>query len=303
MPRSSGLDGILLIDKPAGWTSHDVVARARRITSQRRIGHTGTLDPMATGLLVLCLGNATRLVEYMAAHDKRYEGEVVLGATTDTDDADGVVVATAPVPALTAEAITALEDAFTGEIEQVPPAYSAVKVAGRRAYAIARSGEAPAVRRRLVMVHSLELRPIDPKRLAISVSCGPGTYIRSIARDIGARLGCGAHLAALRRTVVGGFSVGAAMTLEALEAAAAASGRLGESVMAMDEGIAGHPAAILAEGSTASFTNGIALERQLSKRGAASAVRVYSTAGAFSGIARVDEYGQLRPLKVFKSTD
>src|SRR5690242_162444 len=105
MPRSSGLDGILLIDKPAGWTSHDVVARARRLTGQRRIGHTGTLDPLATGLLVLCLGNATRLVEYMAAHDKRYQGEVMLGVTTDTDDADGTVIATSPAPPLSAEAI------------------------------------------------------------------------------------------------------------------------------------------------------------------------------------------------------
>jgi tRNA pseudouridine55 synthase len=301
MPRSSGLDGILLIDKPSGWTSHDVVARTRRITGQRRIGHTGTLDPMATGLLVLCLGNATRLVEYMSAHDKTYEGEVRLGVSTDTDDADGTVTGTAAIPPLTDATIAGLMETFTGTIAQLPPAYSAVKVAGRRAYAVARAGEAPALRARKVTLHALTLRQLAPDRLAITVACGPGTYIRSLARDIGSWLSCGAHLASLRRTSVGSFHVDAAATLEMLEAAAQARD-LGRCVIASDEGILGHPAAILGAEHAVAFANGIAIQHMDSPAMRRDALRVYSTSGAFSGVARLDEYGELRPLKVFKST-
>ena len=154
----SGLTGVVLIDKAPGWTSHDVVARARRLTGQRRIGHTGALDPMATGLLVLCLGRATRLVEYMMAGEKTYEGEIALGRETETDDAEGRVVREADPPAADADlGLEAVAARFTGEIMQTPPAYSAVKVEGRRAYAVARGGERPDLKPRPVRVSALRL--------------------------------------------------------------------------------------------------------------------------------------------------
>ena len=169
----SGLTGILLIDKEPGWTSHDVVARSRRLTGQRRIGHTGALDPMATGLLVLCLGRATRLVEYMMASEKAYEGEIALGQETDTDDAEGAPTASGEVPAGDLD-LDGIARRFTGEIMQTPPAYSAVKVEGRRAYALAREGETPELRPRPVRVTSLGLERTAPDRLRVDVHCGPG---------------------------------------------------------------------------------------------------------------------------------
>ncbi|MEO9256647.1 MAG: tRNA pseudouridine(55) synthase TruB, partial [Tepidiformaceae bacterium] len=151
----SPLHGILLVDKPQGWTSHDVVAKTRGLTHERKIGHTGTLDPMATGLLVLCLGDATRLVEYMAGHDKRYEGEITLGVTTDTDDAEGTPIATCSVPELSEPTLSSLASQFSGALSQRPPAYSAVKIGGKRAYAVARGGGVVTIPARPVMVHSL----------------------------------------------------------------------------------------------------------------------------------------------------
>ena len=190
----SGLTGVLLIDKEPGWTSHDVVARARRLTGQRRIGHTGALDPMATGLLVLCLGRATRLVEYMMPSEKAYEGEIALGQEMDTDDAEGAPTRAGELPEGAID-LDALARQFTGEIMQTPPAYSAVKVDGRRAYALAREGETPELKPRPVRVSTLRLERLAPDRLRVNVSCGPGMYVRSLARDIGRAIGCGAHLA------------------------------------------------------------------------------------------------------------
>jgi tRNA pseudouridine55 synthase len=197
----------LLVDKPSGWTSHDVVAKVRGLSRQRQIGHTGTLDPMATGLLVLCLGRATRLVEYMVGHDKAYTGIIQLGASTTTDDAEGEVTERAPVPALTADDQRRVAAAFTGRIEQVPPAYSAVKVAGQRAYAVARKGGAVSLGARPVTVYEMALELEGSDRLRIEVRCSSGTYVRSLARDMGVALGTLGHLAALRRKSVGGFGV------------------------------------------------------------------------------------------------
>ena len=168
MRAASALDGIVVIDKPTGWTSHDVVAKTRGITRQRRIGHTGTLDPMATGVLVLCLGQATRLVEYMTAHDKRYVGEIVLGVTTDTDDADGEVISRTPVPDVGPLTLGDLERQFSGRLLQRPPNYSAIKVGGKRAYSLARAGETQELATRPVTVHELRLTLVSPARPRIS---------------------------------------------------------------------------------------------------------------------------------------
>lgn len=210
-------EGLLVVDKPAGWTSHDVVARIRGLAGTRRVGHAGTLDPMATGVLVIGLGRATRLLGHLASGDKEYVGTVRLGVTTATDDALGAVLATSVAewdPAALGPALAAL----TGEIEQVPPAYSALKVAGRRAYARARAGEDFTLAPRRVTVRELELVAVRPAEVDLRVVCSAGTYLRSLARDLGRALGVGGHLSALRRTRVGPFRLSAAHPVTELAA-------------------------------------------------------------------------------------
>lgn len=293
----SGLDGILLIDKPSGWTSHDVVARARRLTGQRRIGHTGTLDPMATGLLVLCLGRATRVVEYLTGHHKRYTGIVQLGATTPTDDAEGQVLERRPVPPLTAELLERVLSQFRGNITQLPPAYSAVKVGGRRAYDLARKGEAVELKPRPVTIHALQGAITGADSLQVEVNCSAGTYIRSLARDIGEELGCGAHLSALRREAAGSFAITEAITLEALEQAAAA-GELDQLIIPMDDGLVDLPAAILGPEGALAMVQGRLWVPMAPPEFAAPCARIYADSGDFVGVGSVADSGEIRASKV-----
>ncbi len=213
-------DGIVVVDKPAGMTSHTVVARIRRIAGTRKVGHAGTLDPMATGVLVVGLNRATRLLGHLQLADKSYDATILLGATTTTDDAEGSIVTTAPVDGVTAEAIEAAVAGFRGEISQVPSKVSAIKVDGRRAYERVRAGEEVALKARSVTVSRydiLDVRPVSSGlEVDISVDCSSGTYIRALARDLGAELGVGGHLTALRRTRVGAFDLSGAHTLESL---------------------------------------------------------------------------------------
>lgn len=231
--------GILLVDKPGGMTSHDVVARTRRAFGTRKVGHAGTLDPMATGLLVIGVEAATRLLTFVVGADKTYVATIRLGQSTTTDDADGEIVATAApehVAALTTQRIHDGIAALTGEISQVPSAVSAIKVDGRRAYDRVRAGEEVVLAARDVVVSRFEVvgdRPGDngSRDLDVVVECSSGTYIRALARDLGADLGVGAHLTALRRTRVGPFQVADATTLEDLAqaqplTAAAAAARI-----------------------------------------------------------------------------
>lgn len=208
------IDGVLLLDKPAGISSHDAVNAARRALGERRIGHTGTLDPFATGLLVLLVGRATRLLPHVAGDPKVYEATIRFGAETDTEDLLGEVVRTAPLPSRAAieEAIPAL----TGEIEQVPPAYSAKRVGGKRAYDLARSGAAVELRPARVRVDRWELLAWRDDECDVRITCGGGTYIRSLARDLARLAGSAAHLSALRRTRSGVFDVSAAAPVDAL---------------------------------------------------------------------------------------
>lgn len=286
--------GILLIDKEPGWTSHDVVAKVRGIAGQRKVGHTGTLDPAATGLLVLCLGNATRLVEYMTAHDKHYTGTIRLGVTTDTDDSGGQVIARSPVPAITGPELEELATAFTGRIMQVPPQYSAVKVEGRRAYSIARSGDAVALEARPVEIYSLRLEGTEPGLLTLGLHCGPGTYVRSLARDIGERLGCGAHLESLRRTAAGGFSIEEAWSLVAVERLAA-EGRFREALLPIDAGIRGIPEVRLDADDANKVLHGVPVPGSGEPL---EPIRIYRDDGVFLGIGLVDAEGTLRCNKV-----
>lgn len=202
------MNGWLVIDKPAGMTSRDAVNRVQRtIPRQTKIGHTGTLDPLATGVLVLCVGAATKLADRVQAMGKVYESRFRLGATADTDDADGAVTLTVGAVPPSEEDIRRSLLKFVGVIEQLPPAYSALKVEGRRAHALARSGQAVELKPRPVRVDSIELLGYEWPFLAVRIACGKGTYIRSIARDLGQELGVGGLVATLRRTRVGPFSV------------------------------------------------------------------------------------------------
>jgi tRNA pseudouridine55 synthase len=209
------LHGFLNIDKPAGMTSHDVVAHIRRAARQKRVGHAGTLDPAATGVLVVALGNATRLIEYVQdATSKRYLATVFLGVTTTTDDAEGEVLTTAAVPPLDRAAIEQALEPFRGEILQVPPMYSALHHQGRRLHELAREGIVVERAARPVTIERLELLDWDSPLLTLDIMCSKGTYVRSLAHDLGDSLGCGAHLRSLRRTAVGTFEIKDAVPLD-----------------------------------------------------------------------------------------
>lgn len=209
--------GLLLVDKPQGVTSHDVVARARRLLGTRKVGHAGTLDPMATGLLLLGVDSSTRLLTYLVGLDKEYTATIRLGVATDTDDAEGEIIGTTDASAVTEDAIAAGVATLTGPIEQVPSTFSAIKVDGRRAYDRARAGEEVALKSRPVVIRAFDVLAIERDAgvvdVRVRVVCSSGTYIRALARDLGADLGVGGHLTALRRTEVGPFSVRDAVTL------------------------------------------------------------------------------------------
>lgn len=211
------LKGVLLVDKPAGMTSHDVVDRVRQAAGIRRVGHTGTLDPSATGLLIICVGAATRLSEYLTGLDKVYEGYMRLGVVTDSHDMDGEVLEENDVPEFDLETIQAAFNEFTGQIEQVPPMVSAVKVGGQRLYKLARKGETIERKPRQITVNEFVALGYSPPLVHFRVGCTSGTYVRSLCHDAGAALGCGATLDSLRRTAVGRHRVDDAAPLEHLQ--------------------------------------------------------------------------------------
>ena len=226
--RPTAADGLLVVDKPAGMTSHDVVARVRRLASTRKVGHAGTLDPMATGVLVLGIGRGTRLLTYLVGSDKDYDATVRLGQATTTDDAEGELQAAPGAADLDRDRLAAAVASLTGRISQVPSAVSAIKVDGRRAYARVRAGEQVELAAREVVVSRFDVLDVRPATAAdgtavvdvdVSVTCSSGTYVRALARDLGTALGTGGHLTALRRTRVGAYDVEAAVALEVLEAA------------------------------------------------------------------------------------
>lgn len=209
----------MVVDKPIDWTSHDVVGRMRRLAGTRKVGHAGTLDPMATGVLVLGVNRATRLLGHVAGADKEYLATIALGATTVTDDAQGDETSVADASALTTDDVRTAMEPLTGAIEQVPSSVSAIKVDGQRAYARVRSGEQVELKARPVVVSAFDLLEFEPGERAVArvrVECSSGTYVRALARDLGAALGVGGHLTSLRRTRVGGFTLDQARTLDQL---------------------------------------------------------------------------------------
>jgi tRNA pseudouridine55 synthase len=294
------IEGLLVLDKPAGATSRTVVDRVLRWFPRRtRIGHTGTLDPLATGVLVLCLGNATRLAEYVQLMSKTYLTRVLLGACSDTDDADGVITPVAGAVAPDAARMAACAAEFIGEIQQVPPAYSAAKVAGRRAYDLARSGEEVALRPRPVRIYRIDVLDYAYPHLELEVHCGKGTYVRSLARDLGERLGCGALVQTLRRTHVGPFTVEGALTLDA--DAETARGR----VLPMEMAVADLPRLVLPERDVKRLCQGqtVAVPASGGTPILPTGERaIFDTEGRLAAVAVFDPRRQLlQPAKVLQS--
>ncbi|MCX6951511.1 MAG: tRNA pseudouridine(55) synthase TruB [Verrucomicrobia bacterium] len=212
------LEGILLVDKPRDHTSHDVVARLRGKLKMKRIGHAGTLDPMATGLLVILVGKATKVSQYLVSLDKEYEGTIELGKVTDTQDADGEVMETRPVPPLTDADVLAGVKGFLGDQYQMPPMYSAIKIDGQPLYKAARKGEEIEREPRFIRVMSWDVLRFASPHIDFRLRCTKGTYVRTLAHDLGAKLGCGGHLTALRRTATDKFTVAQALTLDQIQA-------------------------------------------------------------------------------------
>jgi tRNA pseudouridine55 synthase len=302
-PRPPGPDGLLVIDKPVGPSSHDVVALVRRLTGQRRVGHGGTLDPFASGVLPVYLGRATRLAEYHLGADKEYRATICFGASSTTDDLEGELCPV-PGPGPSEGAVATALAAFLGTVAQQPPSFSARKIAGKRAYALARAGLDTPLQPREVTFHRLELigwDGTDPERplAVVTVACSAGTYVRALARDLGAAVGSAAHLGALRRTAAGPFRLADAMTLEAVRAAAA-EGRIGEILLPVGAGLDGLPAIALSAADVAVVVRGgwIRLPREADLgAGETGPLRLLGDEGRLVAIAR-REAGRLVPDKV-----
>ena len=303
MTELTSRDGLVIVDKPGGMTSHDVVARVRRLAGTRKVGHAGTLDPMATGVLVVGVEKATRLLGYLTLTEKEYAATIRLGQTTSTDDAEGEITGTAMAEGITVEAIGQAVAGLTGDILQVPPAVSAIKVGGQRAYKLTRSGAAPELKARPVRVYEFAVTGIRRVEgagdmaglldLDATVRCSSGTYIRALARDLGAALGTGGHLTRLRRTRVGGYRAEDARTLDQLAERFA-------MVPLAQAAAAAFPRRDLTEDEARRLAHG----GRLAPAGPSAATATDAPTAAFAPdgtlIALVtEESGQARPLAVF----
>lgn len=289
--RGEPIDGVLLLDKPPGMTSNAALQAAKRLLAAAKAGHTGTLDPLASGLLPLCFGEATKLSGYLLDADKAYTARVALGARTTTGDAEGEVVETRPV-AVDAAKLEAALARFRGRIEQVPPMHSALKRDGRPLYDYARAGVDVPREPRAVTIASLEWRDLAPDGVTLDVVCSKGTYIRVLAEDLGAALGCGAHLAALRRTGVGPFDIAGSVTLDALAALPLPARRA--ALRPADSLVAALPAVELEAGGAAAFRHGQPIPG--AARGTGTR-RVYC-GGRLLGVGEAGGDGVLRPRRV-----
>jgi len=287
------VNGILLIDKPAGWTSSDVVAKLRGILRERRVGHSGTLDPMATGLLVIFVGRATRAAEFAEAHDKRYLAGLRLGAVTDTQDVTGKRIGGCPRDVSEEELEEALA-AFRGTISQIPPMYSAVKHRGQKLYEIARRGGEVERRPRQITVHSLRIAGRDGEDFLLDVRCSKGTYVRTLCHELGQALGCGGCMSSLRRLQAGDFSVEQALTLEQLQRAAD-EGRAQELLLPVDVLFSSCPELTLPPAAAARIKNGNPVSVGAAPEGRC---RVYGPEGEFLALGVVQD-GRLRTIKSF----
>ncbi len=291
------MDGILNMHKQSGMTSHDVVQAVRRILREKRIGHTGTLDPMATGVLVLCVGKATRIAQYLEAGEKEYQAVMRLGQTTDTLDAEGRVLETRTyIPPDRAQVLKALEG-FTGQIMQQPPAYSALKVAGVPSYKLARQGKAAPLKPRAITIFSIELQAFEDPLLSLAVRCSKGVYIRTLCADLGDVLQAGAHLTKLVRSRSGRFTLNHAVTLDRLAELAAADA-LDEVLVSMDNALADFPSVIVNELEAGRILHGNSVPWQGEPSIAGSLMRIHDPSGRLLALGRPIQ-GDIRPELVF----
>ena len=296
------MDGILNINKETGMTSHDVVARVRKLLHQRRVGHAGTLDPAASGVLPICVGQGTRVAEYLSESGKAYQAEITFGVVTDTYDAEGQITRTADASHLTQAQIEAALQHFLGPQQQLPPRYSAIKIQGQPAYKRVRSGEEVTLEPRAIQIYQLQLLAWDPPRLTLAVECSKGTYIRSLAYDLGEHLGCGAYLSALIRTRSGPFTLARSITLQQL-AIAQEEGNTASYLFAADSALQDYPALELDPDTIARVLHGNAFHNPPSfLQPTAHLARIYDTEGNFLAIATWnDQQQQWQPKKVFSN--
>jgi tRNA pseudouridine55 synthase len=292
------MDGVLNINKPSGVTSHDVVGSVRKILHEKRIGHTGTLDPLATGVLVLCVGRATRIAQYLEAGEKEYKAVMRLGVTTDTLDAEGLILETRSYTPPDRQKIVDVLQVFTGSIMQRPPAFSAVKVAGVPSYKLAREGKAELLKPRSVTIYSIELTAFEDPVVSLLVRCSKGVYIRTLCAEIGDALGMGAHLIGLERTRSGSFSIDDAITLDRLQEMMTA-GNAEQVVTPIDEALAEFPAIRISEAETVRVLHGNQISCPSSLANITNDhIRLHSPAGRLLGLARIVA-GVLKPDLVF----
>ncbi len=291
------VNGILLLDKPEGLSSNAALQRARRLYRARKAGHTGSLDPLASGVLPLCFGEATKWAGYLLDADKTYRASLALGARTATGDREGAIVETMPVAAIDEAAVDAVLARFVGESLQVPPMYSALKVDGETLYARARRGEVVEREARRIRIALLQRVGLAPDRVDFEVVCSKGTYVRTLGEDIARALGTVGHLAALRRTAVGGAFAGQPLrTLEEIESAAGDLARLDAWLIPMDAALTGVPALHLAPADLAAIRHGQAVRHEGLTAGP---LRLYGPDGEFAGLGEADDSGQLlRPLRL-----
>jgi len=302
--KSDQISGLLNIDKPSGITSHDVVNRIRKVARQRKVGHAGTLDPMATGVLLVCLGQATRLIEYLVAGRKRYRATVRFGISTNTLDADGEVTAEKDPSGLTETHLRQLLPMFTGEIEQIPPIFSALKKGGKPLYKLARAGQNVEVEPRRVTIDSLTWVGWQPPDLTLDIACSPGTYIRSLARDLGQAAGTGAHLAELTRTASGDWSLAEAVSLDLLEREATNDSSSWRTYLFPPDRAVHHlPPVTLDEASTECVRHGQQIQILSTASMRNELIRAYTPTGDFLAIlTRVEADDKLwQPRKVFQT--
>jgi tRNA pseudouridine55 synthase len=284
--------GLLNLLKPPGLTSRDVVNRVQRIAGGAKVGHAGTLDPLATGVLIVCVGPATRLIEYVQRMPKRYRGTFLLGRTSDTEDIEGQVVEIESAPQPTEDQIRTILPRFVGEIEQVPPAFSALKVQGRRAYALARSGQSVDLAARRIVIHELRLLHYDYPEFIIEIACGSGTYVRSLGRDLAQALGTGAVMSALVRTAIGGFRLDDAVDLASLTQENLASKLLSPLLALADL-----PQITVQEDQQRRLAQGLTIDDCWAAEGPELAV--IDAAGRLCSIVAPRENGQLGPVRNF----
>jgi tRNA pseudouridine55 synthase len=290
----SGPEGLLNIDKPAGITSHDVVQQVRRVTGVRRVGHAGTLDPIATGVLLVGVGRVTRLIEYLVGQPKMYETRVRLGQTTHTYDTEGEMVAERPLAHITVDMITSALAPFRGQIEQQPPIYSAIKQDGQPLYKLARQGMEIDVPTRRVTIYALDLLAYDAPYLDLRITCSAGTYIRSLAHDLGQALGCGGHLTTLRRTAIGDFGVETAVSLPDLT-----PDTVVDYLLPPDTAVVSLPRLTLTTQEAQQWQQGMRVAHRPGQPTGSSPVRTYDENGRFLGIS-TSETDHWQPKKVLK---